>query len=337
MFKETLQKIIKEQGTQPFEDVMRMAVAYYYSHHHVFGAKGDFITAPEISQVFGEVIGAWVIDAWVKMGAPKAIRLVEVGPGKGTLMKDMIRVFKAVPDFMNALHIHMIEQSEALIEQQKILLKDVDNVRAIVWTSSIDSIELDAPMIVIGNEFLDALPTAQYIHKQGAWFHRHVGLSSNGDFLYKDISCEMPRPMQGEGVFEISIPRETFIAEVARLIKRSGGLGLFIDYGHVTSAYGDTVQAVKDHAYADVLETLGEADLTSHVDFDVLQQVVEGQGVQTYPTITQGVFLSRLGAYARAKALGDAGVDRLISPSEMGALFKVFCFSDKLYPLEGFI
>lgn len=298
----------------------------YYMNRDPLGATGDFTTAPEISQLFGEMVGIWVAEQWHEMGQPTAFYLVEVGPGRGTLMADILRVGKVLPDFLAALQIHLVEMSPSLRAKQGETIKG----HQIVWHDDLSTLPNNAPIIVIGNEFLDALPIHQYVFQDNKWQERVIGVD-----VYKNLSwglspsgMDIPPPSEAGAVLEISPAREDFVADIAARITAQGGAGLLIDYGYDQSAYGDTLQAVKDHAYADVLKECGEVDITSHVDFGILKEIIEGKNLSVCLS-GQGDFLKRLGIEIRAEQLAvkseniQAGLHRLVDDAEMGKLFRV--------------
>jgi NADH dehydrogenase [ubiquinone] 1 alpha subcomplex assembly factor 7 len=297
----------------------------YYMNRDPLGVEGDFITAPEISQLFGEMIGIWVAERWHEIGQPEAFYLVECGPGRGTLMADILRVAKILPDFLKAMQIHLIEMSPSLRAKQGEAIKG----HQLVWHDDISTLPNNAPIIFIGNEFLDALPIHQYIFQDGQWFERMVGLD-----VYKNLSwglltsgMDFGNSPEAGSMLEISPARENFMADIAAKIKAQGGAGLFIDYGHEQSGYGDTLQAVKDHHYADILKDCGEADITSHVDFGRLSEIVQTENLSVQLS-AQGEFLKRLGIEIRAEQLAkksdsiSSGLHRLIDDAEMGTLFR---------------
>lgn len=301
----------------------------YYMKRDPLGAEGDFTTAPEISQLFGEMVGIWVAEQWYEMGCPAAFYLVEAGPGRGTLMADILRIGKIVPDFLKAIQVHLIEMSPSLRAKQGEVLTG----HQLVWHEDLTTLPDNAPIIMIGNEFLDALPIEQYVFQEEKWFERMVGLDAHGNLSWGVVPCAM-RPTAesrapGEGaVLEISPARENFIADVSALIRSQGGAGLLIDYGHDQSGYGDTLQAVKNHRYADVLKDCGEVDITSHVDFGRLKDRVEKENLSARLS-GQGEFLKRMGIEIRATQLAcksesiQSGLHRLVDDHEMGKLFRV--------------
>jgi NADH dehydrogenase [ubiquinone] 1 alpha subcomplex assembly factor 7 len=300
----------------------------YYITRDPLGKGGDFITAPEISQLFGEMVGIWAVEQWIRLGQPNAVYIVECGPGRGTLMSDLLRVAKIIPEFIEAIQIHLIETSPTLRAKQGEVLKGYQ----VVWHESLSTLPDNAPLIVIGNEFLDALPIQQFVVKDGKCFERMIGIEGD-DLVFGLYPTPSPLifPPEGSGkqeVFEISPARENFIQLISHRIASQTGAGLMIDYGHLVSDFGDTFQAVKNHQFCSVLENCGEADLTSHVDFSILKKIAERENLSV-TLQTQGNFLKRMGIEPRANQLmqkSDAvkdGFHRLIDDDKMGILFKV--------------
>ena len=304
----------------------------YYATRDPLGAAGDFTTAPEVSQVFGELIGLALAQAWLDRSRPAPVRLVELGPGRGTLMADALRAMRAVPGLLDALSLHLVEASPTLRAAQGRALAG----HAPAWHDRLEDVP-DGPLLLVANEFLDALPVRQFVHSGGAWRERMVGVS--GGALAFGLSPptapafladRLADTAEGE-VVEWRPATAPLMAEVERRIAGAGGAALLIDYGGWRSR-GDTLQAVRGHAPADPLEAPGEADLTAHVDFEAVARAAPGLAASGLTT--QGAFLERLGATARARALargleGEALAQavaahrRLTHPDEMGTLFKV--------------
>jgi SAM-dependent MidA family methyltransferase len=299
------------------------------------GRGGDFITAPEISQLFGEMIGIWAMEHWIRLGQPSTIHLVECGAGRGTLMADLLRLAQVQPEFLKAVSIHLVEISPTLQAKQAETLKNY----SLTWHDSLANIPQDAPILVIGNEFLDALPIRQFMLRDGQWFERMVGGNDKKrlEFLLSPspYANALSLSLKGEGlreregkIFESSFIRENFITDMSQRIKTQTGAGLMIDYGHLVSGFGDTFQAIINHQFCSVLENCGQADLTSHVDFSVLKKIAEDSGV-TVTCETQADFLKRMGIVPRAEQLIkksasiENGFHRLIDDDKMGRLFKV--------------
>ena len=295
----------------------------YYRRKDPLGVKGDFTTAPEISQLFGEMIGLWVVDAWQRLGSPPSIILCELGPGRGTLMQDISRIIGKLPELKQALSIHLIETSDVLIEKQKVQVPDA------IFHASLQSLPTEVPVIFIGNEFLDALPFRQLIKTKDGWHERVIG-DQEGKLVF-GIGGAVPAnnlPEAEEGsIFEFSPFRENVWADICERIKSQKGAALMIDYGYSDPQTLNTFQAVQNHQYANVLENPGEQDLTSHVDFAALARIAGDARIAT-----QADFLKSMGIEVRAQRLATAnpdqandiygGLHRLIDAEQMGTLFK---------------
>ncbi|OIR07974.1 hypothetical protein GALL_98370 [mine drainage metagenome] len=333
---------IRDSGPIPVEEFMAQALGHpqygYYRTRDPLGAAGDFITAPEISQMFGELIGLWCAVVWQSLGEPRRILLAEAGPGRGTLMADALRAAAQLPAFRAAIEPHLLETSPALRACQARRLSDA----APVWHQDLDSLPADAPLLFIANEFFDALPIRQFVRRGGGWRERRVALNGEA-FAFADgpaASPEAPPAAEGE-IFEHSPAAAAFAARLGRRLAAQGGAALIIDYGHGETAVGETLQAVRRHAYAPVLEAPGEADLTAHVDFAAL--AAAAAPAQALPLATQGRFLRRLGIELRAERLARArpeqadsiqrACQRLIDAAEMGTLFKVLALTSPSLPL----
>jgi SAM-dependent MidA family methyltransferase len=345
---EDLARRIMANGPMTLAEFMGLCLMHpehgYYVTRDPLGARGDFITAPEISQMFGELIGLSLAQAWLDQGAPARIALVELGPGRGTLMADMLRATKSVPGFHAAAELHLIEASPHLRTVQQATLKE----HALVWHDSIESLP-DLPLFLVANEFFDALPIRQLVRRGDAWCERCIGLRDGllGFGLSEPkslplIEARLADTKEGD-IVEVS-PVGAMIGEViGRHIANRGGAALIVDYGDWGSQ-GDTFQAVRDHAPVDPLSCPGQADLTAHVDFEVLAR----SAPCAHSRLTaQGVFLERLGITARAQVLAEgltgdalaahiAAHRRLTHPDEMGTLFKVLgLFPDGEKPPPG--
>ncbi|RXT26524.1 methyltransferase [Bosea sp. Tri-39] len=318
----------------------------YYMKQDPFGADGDFTTAPEISQIFGELIGLWAATVWQGMGAPASIRLVELGPGRGTLMQDMLRAARALPGFRDALSVHLVETSPVLRERQRQTLATAGVTPQ--WHERIDE-ALEGPAIVVANELLDALPLDQFVRTPDGWRERLVGLDGEGRLAFglsgePDSSlCIVASP---DSVLEQPAAALEAVATVARHVAAKGGAGLFIDYGPARSGFGDTLQALKRHAFVEVLAEPGDADLTVHVDFARMAQAGLVAGAAAHGPVAQRDFLLALGLQQRFEALSRratpaqaealaSGAERLIEtgPTAMGELFKVLAVADPNLPL----
>jgi NADH dehydrogenase [ubiquinone] 1 alpha subcomplex assembly factor 7 len=344
---EYLKQHISQNGPIDVGQFMGLCLGHpehgYYMKRDPFGAGGDFTTAPEISQMFGEMIGVWAADTWMKMGSPSHFILLECGPGRGTLMADLLRGTKHVPGFHAACKVHLLEMSPVLKEMQREALKGYE----VRWHETLADMPRNHPVIVIANEFLDALPFRQFEKTKEGWRERYVGYSPSRGFHYMYVATPMSFDVDGS-VFEISPARVHFLQNINDILKAADGAALFIDYGHAKSAAGDTFQALYKHQYVPVFEHAGDADLTSHVDFEPLKAVSEETGLKVYGPKTQGEFLKALGIEARAIILSEKASEaqrgdienalrRLIAPDQMGELFKVMGLSHgKSFDLAGF-
>lgn len=345
-----LAELIRQEGPLSVSRYMALCLGHprhgYYMKQDPFGADGDFTTAPEISQIFGELVGLWAASVWQAMGAPASIRLVELGPGRGTLMLDMLRAARALPGFREALSVHLVEMSPGLRERQRETLAASGATPS--WHDRIDH-ALDGPAIVIANEFLDALPLDQVVRTPEGWRERLVGLDDGGRLAFglagePALFLSIAAPVGS--VLEQPAAALDAIATVARHVAAEGGAGLFIDYGPVRSGFGDTLQALRRHAFVDVLAEPGDADLTVHVDFARMVQAGLAAGAAAHGAVTQRDFLLALGLQQRFEALSRrataaqtealaSGVQRLIEtgPTAMGELFKVLAVADRNLPL----
>ncbi len=310
----------------------------YYTTREPFGRNGDFITAPEISQMFGELLATWLHAAWTASGrSPNAV-LAEIGPGRGTLMKDVLRTLRQIDSgWAPKLSAFLIEASPKLRAVQAETLGAVADVQ---WCDGLDALP-SGPLFLLGNEIFDALPIRQYVKVNGMWRERLIGLGED-DALGFVAGPGAPDPAllpagaddaAENSVVELSPAREGLMEQIAARITGSGGAALFIDYGHLEPGFGDTFQAVGNHRYVSVFDCPGEADLTSHVDFASLAAVAQHHGLAAW-SATQGDFLLSLGLLERAGLLGakadeatrarlQGEVERLAAPEAMGTLFKV--------------
>jgi SAM-dependent MidA family methyltransferase len=321
----------------------------YYRQGISIGAAGDFITAPEISQMFGEIVGFFFVNLWQQMGEPKAFTLLELGPGRGTLMADLLRVASRAPGFGKAVGVELFETDPGLLAEQR--------ARLAAWRPRwIETFELagDAPLLVVANEFFDALPIRQFVRGRSGWHERMVGLVDGKRTLALSPTpipaTALPEAVRdaAEGaIYEAGFAAREITTRLATAVARRGGAILAIDYGYAATQPGETLQAVRHHAYADPLEAPGETDLSAHVDFEALGEAARAAGLATLPLANQGGFLANLGIRERAAALSranpgsadgiHAALDRLTSPTQMGKLFKVFCaHSPGLLP-QGFV
>ncbi len=309
----------------------------YYTTRNPLGRSGDFITAPEISQIFGEVIGFWTVETWRMMGEPANLHLVELGPGRGTLMSDALRAARLAPRFLESVSVHLVEMSQPLREaQQRALQGGPFPVR---WHNQIEDVPR-APAILIANEFLDCLPVRQCVFdgSRQRWKERCVGLE-HGRFAFTDRETGVSPPPMPAGT-----QATVYDGLAAHLAGRSRDhplAALVIDYGHASFSWGDTVQAVKRHRFVDVFDSPGETDLTAHVDFGRLSTSARKHGLTPYGPMPMGEWLLRLGFLVRAGRLQAeapaaeqnaiaAGAARLVSPDQMGVLFKVLILASQL-------
>lgn len=348
--KDELLRLIRAEGPISVAQYMHIALEHpehgYYMQGDPLGGAGDFITAPEVSQAFGELIGLFFVQAWEDRGQPKRFHLVELGPGRGTLMADMLRAAKLRPAFLKAAQVTLIETSPALRAVQARTLDEF----AVSWADNLDAVARDAPLFLVANEFLDALPCHQFIKSEQGW-HERVVAAEGGSLVFAQSKETLPTSVvpaalasaQAGAIIEIGVQALSIVSEVAQRIVAGGGAALFADYGPTESGLGDTFQAVKAHHFADPLEEPGEADLTFHVDFGQMRRAAEKEGALVYGPVTQGAFLEVIGIRERAEALKqaapdyaeeiEAGIARLIDADEMGTLFKVIALTTPGTPL----
>lgn len=352
---------IVQHGPMGLDEYMALCLGHpahgYYMTRDPFGAAGDFTTAPEISQMFGEMIGAWLADVWIKMGSPSHFTLLEAGPGRGTLMADIMRSTKRVSGFHAAANIHLMEISPALKAAQAQALADYE----VVWIDGLEQVDPTHPVLIVGNEFLDALPVAQLEYRDGRWWERVVGLGE-GDSLRLGLGDVDPAKLallppeilnaHKNGIFETSREVNRFLKNVNNILLKQQGAALFVDYGHAASDLGETLQAMRSHKYADIFDTPGSADLTAHVDFGNIAKLAREGGVTVHGPVTQGAFLKSLGIEYRAQKLIEglsgaeqqnassvcgvnepqietikSALNRFIDTQHMGSLFKVVALS----------
>ncbi len=328
----TICQMIALDGPIPIDQYMALCLGHpelgYYMTRNPLGAAGDFTTAPEISQVFGELVSVWIAQVWQQMGSPTAFSLIELGPGRGTLMKDVMRATRKVSGFHEAAAVQMVETSPVLRDAQEQALLGCD----VAWHDSIATLP-SQPSIIIANEFFDAIPIQQFEQHGDQVSERRI--ACEGDVLQLALTVTPQRnPYSGEGVFELSPARTSIAMALGALINSHGGAALVIDYGHRKSAMGDTLQAMKSHTYCGMLDTPGAADITSHVDFEALALGFVSAGAQTFDVMTQGDFLRAMGLDIRASALAKklsgpeladflSGIKRIADDNQMGQLFKV--------------
>jgi NADH dehydrogenase [ubiquinone] 1 alpha subcomplex assembly factor 7 len=353
-----IRRLIEVAGPMPVAEYMRLCLTHprhgYYITGEPIGAGGDFITAPEISQMFGELIGIWMAAVWQQMGAPDNIRIIELGPGRGTMMLDAMRAIRVAEPFRAAVVLHLVEISPALQKLQQQRLQGVGVPTH--WHNELEEVP-GGPCIIIANEFVDALPIHQAVKRPGGWHERVIEIDGNGTLVFgldydplTNFAGTLPpqlRQAPDGSIFEWR--SNSFPFELGRLV-RAGGAALLLDYGHVQCATGDTLQAVSQHRYADPLREPGQADLTAHVDFETLAHSAEAMGARIHGPILQRDLLLALGIEKRAVTLKNrASRDQVIEielamsrltktgPREMGELFKAIAIADpRLGALPGF-
>jgi NADH dehydrogenase [ubiquinone] 1 alpha subcomplex assembly factor 7 len=353
-----IRRLIAVAGPMPIAEYMRLALTHpqhgYYLTRDPIGAAGDFITAPEISQMFGELIGLWMASVWRQMGAPENVRVIELGPGRGSLMIDALRAAKVVEDFHAAIVLHLVEISPKLQELQ---LRRLEGLEVpLLWHTALADVP-GGPSIIIANEFIDALPINQAVKQADGWHERVVEIAPDDNLVLRTAAEPLPH-------FEATLPRglrqspegsiyewrsDAIALEIGRRV-RGDGAALIIDYGHASRGLGETLQAVAGHSFSDPLRGPGRSDLTAHVDFMALAQSAEIIGGRVHGPVAQRDFLHRLGIDKRATAL-KAGVSRekaaqidqalsrltAAGPKGMGELFKALAIAaPKLGPLPGF-
>jgi NADH dehydrogenase [ubiquinone] 1 alpha subcomplex assembly factor 7 len=335
-------------GAITVERFMELALADpqygYYMTRDPLGTEGDFTTAPEISQMFGELIGLWAAEVWTSMGRPNPVRVIELGPGRGTLMSDALRAARVVPEFRAALDVTLIETSPPLAQMQYDALLTAG--APIAWRGNFAEAP-EGPAIILANEFLDALPVRQYERRGGQWRERVVRLDRSGEFVF-DLA-DKPEPYLNteadEGaVIEVGAVAHHFMFDMATRLAKQGGAALFLDYGHAISGFGDTLQALRAHTPVSPLFEPGECDITAHVDFAAMARSARAAGATVHGPIDQGDFLRALGIDVRARALGERSPDRASEidaarrrlvgkgENEMGALFKAMAVANRAIP-----
>ena len=344
-----IKKLIKSSGPMPVWRYMELCLMHpqhgYYISRDPLGREGDFTTAPEVSQMFGELLGLWAASVWKAMGSPQALHLIELGPGRGTMMADALRALRVLPPLYQTISVHLVEINPVLREKQKTTLT---GMRSIAWHESIDDVP-EGPSIIFANEYFDVLPIHQVVKAENGWHERVVELDRDGKLAFGAAADPIPR-------FEVLLPPlvraapvgavfewrpDAEIMKIASRVRDQGGAALIIDYGHMRSEAGDTFQAIARHSFTDPLKAPGQADVTAHVDFEALARAAEDVGARVHGPVTQGDFLKRLGVETRAVALmakashevseDIAGaLKRLIGGGRggMGSMFKVLGISD---------
>ena len=353
-----IKKLIKSSGPIPVWRYMELCLMHpsygYYLSRDPLGREGDFITAPEVSQMFGELLGLWTASVWKAIGSPPLLRLIEMGPGRGTMMADALRALRVLPPLYQALSIHLVEVNPVLRDKQKAALSGSRNI---TWHDTIDDVP-DGPSVIFANEYFDVLPIHQAVKGENGWHERTVELDDNGRLAFGASSDPIPR-------FEVLLPAwvraapvgavfewrpDAEIMKIASRVRDQEGAALIIDYGHLRSDAGDTFQAISRHSFTDPLKDPGQADVTAHVDFQALVRAAEDLGAGVHGPVPQGDFLKRLGIETRAISLMSkanhivaedvsSALKRLIGGGRggMGQLFKVLGISEpNLTTLAGF-
>lgn len=353
--KQSLIKQIKADGPISIAAYMAACLFHpnhgYYVNENPFGAEGDFITAPDISQMFGELTAAWLIEQWRAQGSPAHFTLCEIGPGRGTWMHDILRtITKAEPAMLEKADVVLIEKSEQLKQQQAQKLSAFS--QTVKWHDDIADLKRQ-PTLFIANELFDALPVRQFVKTKQGWLERMVDIDAKGELIFTVGSASIDTnilPLNANAaddgsIFEYAPAREALMQNIATHINAHNGCGLFVDYGYAASSIGDTLQAVRNHAPENTLASPGKADLTSHVDFEALSISAHSAGAKAHPVMTQADFLLALGLVERAGILG-AGKDKETQnaitqevhrlagndANQMGELFKVLCLTQKTTP-----
>lgn len=304
-----IHEMIIANGPLSIETYMAIALTHpvhgYYASKNPLGKHGDFITAPEISQMFGELTGLWCAAVWRALGEPRPFVLAELGPGQGTLMADALRAARVVPRFLSAIDLHLVEASEALRGSQQAALEGFG--LAIGWHKSAEELP-GGPAIIVANEFFDCLPVRHFVRGADGWHERRIGLNSEGHLCFglaPDPEPGFAVPGEEGCVFEAGIAAARLMTRLAGRIAAQGGALLVIDYGYDTPSCGETLQAVRRHGFADPLQDPGEADLTAHVDFCGLARAARAAGAEVHGPVPQGEWLARLGLYERAAKLRE--------------------------------
>ena len=318
----------------------------YYMKRDPLGREGDFVTAPEVSQMFGELIGLWCVAGWEQMGRPAKLMLMELGPGRGTLMADALRAMATVPACREAVDIHLVEISPLLKAAQAKSLEG----NPVTWHDNLAAAP-EGPMLLVTNELYDALPIHQFLRTADGWRERLVDVTPEG---FRFVLAPQPTPATAlvsstangaplGSIAEVSAAGVGLTHEIARRIAASGGLALIIDYASERGPIGDTLQAVRRHGYHDVLDDPGEADISARVDFSTLARVATESGARAFGPVNQGDFLIGLGIEARAEILSTNATEkqradiaqaceRLVSSGGMGCLFKVLAIAGRDAP-----
>jgi len=344
-----INKLIKSSGPMPVWRYMELCLMHpehgYYVSRDPLGREGDFTTAPEVSQMFGELLGLWTASVWKAIGSPPMLHLVELGPGRGTMMADALRAVRVLPPLYQSINIHLVEINPVLREKQRATLSGARNI---TWHDSIDDVP-EGPAVILANEYFDVLPIHQVVKRETGWHERVVKLDADGKLVFAAADDPMPR-------FEVLLPPlvraapvgavfewrpDTEMMKIATRVRDQDGAALIVDYGHLRSDAGDTFQAIARHSFADPLKNPGQADVTAHVDFQALSRAAEDVGARVHGPVTQGEFLKRLGIETRAvtlmgKASAEVSADisaalkRLTDSGRggMGSMFKVLAVTE---------
>ena len=344
-----IHKLIKSSGPMPVWRYMELCLIHpqhgYYVSRDPLGREGDFTTAPEVSQMFGELLGLWTASVWKSIGSPPMLRLVELGPGRGTMMADALRAVRVLPPLYQSIQIHLVEINPVLREKQQAMLSGARNI---TWHDNIDDVP-EGPAVILANEYFDVLPIHQVVKRETGWHERVVKLDAEGKLVFAAADDPMPR-------FEVLLPPlvraapvgavfewrpDNEMMKIATRVRDQDGAALIIDYGHLRSDAGDTFQAIARHSFADPLKNPGQADVTAHVDFQALARAAEDVGARVHGPVTQGEFLRRLGIETRAVTLMgkaspevsadiSAALTRLTDSGRggMGSMFKVLAVTE---------
>lgn len=328
-----IREMIMAEGPMRLDRYMGLCLGHprhgYYMARQPFGEQGDFVTAPEISQVFGELLGVWLMSTWVMLGRPSPFNLVELGPGRGTLMADILRAARSMPEFLDAARVHLVETSARLREMQRHTI-----IGEPTWHASLDTVP-EGPLLLVANEFFDAIPIRQLECRDGRWRERVIGIDN--DALRIGLGApfaEQGRPPRDGQIVEIDDQRRHIADAIGQRLAQHPGAALIVDYGHLRSAPGDTLQALRRHTMVPITEAPGECDITSHVDFASLARAIGKGGAQPLPALAQGDFLRAMGLAERSAALAATASPeaagqlrraeaRLADDAGMGKLFKV--------------
>jgi NADH dehydrogenase [ubiquinone] 1 alpha subcomplex assembly factor 7 len=357
---EALARRIRLTGPLTVADYMAEALGHpehgYYATRDPFGTDGDFVTAPEVSQMFGELVGLWALFNWMATGAPNPFSFVELGPGRGTLMADALRAARIRPGFLDAMRLHLIETSPTLRDrQQELLLPLTAGLEPPQWHDALGDVP-EGPLFLVANEFFDALPVHQYERTPSGWVERGIGYdAATGRLGWQPMAPGATLALLDPGqralptgsIVEVAPAGLTQAAEIGRRVAREGGAALIVDYGAALPTGMPTLQAVRRHLRHDPLDTPGEADLTAHVDFSAIARAAGETGARVWGPIPQRVLLERLGIRERASQLAetataeqaadiDAALVRLLDETQMGKLFKAMAITAGDAPPPGF-